>query len=101
MENNKGDAMYEASANNSYYGVWCNTNTSVWSFKWLLEKDSTNVGSGICWNTDCSQIGYAFYPFVYRGDLYVSSSDAGVFNMNFNNGIVSNYYGFRPVCLAL
>lgn len=100
MANNKGDAMYEVAANNSYYGVWYNTNTNVWAWNSMMEKDSANTGVGRCWNGSYIMIGHAALCYVYRGGHYLLHNP-GLFYTDIVDTRAVSYVGFRPVCIVI
>ena len=63
-------------------------------------SNSDNSGSG-SWYSDHSSFPNSSVPFFLRGGLYGGTSNAGVFDFDYNSGYNHSYYSFRVVVPVL
>ncbi|MDD3303779.1 MAG: hypothetical protein PHP54_02565, partial [Clostridia bacterium] len=95
--NKKGDALWETSNGNSYFGIYT---SGTGDLAWLQDtaRDSASgrqYARG--WNADYMLVGYAYLPCLLRGGDFSAGSGAGVFAADSRYGYSSVNYGFRPV----
>ncbi|MDD3304388.1 MAG: hypothetical protein PHP54_05660, partial [Clostridia bacterium] len=93
----KGDALWEISNGNSYYGKYT-SGTGNW--EWLQDTARDFASGSQCargWNSDYMLVGHAYLPFLLRGSYFSYGYYAGVFaaGSHYGYGIVN--LGFRPV----
>ncbi len=101
LASRKGDALYETSNTNSYYGKYTST-PSDW--EWLIDtqRDLDSHGQyATGWNDDFMLIGYSNICWFARGDCYYNDSGAGVFASDAFRGYKSPTNSFRPVLVSM
>ncbi|MDD3304299.1 MAG: hypothetical protein PHP54_05215 [Clostridia bacterium] len=93
----KGDALWETSNGNSYYGKYT-SGTEDWAWLQDTSRDSAS-GSQYTrgWNADYMLVGYASLPCLLRGSHFGVGSYAGVFAATSTYGGSDVSFGFRPV----
>ena len=100
MKNIKGDAMYEAIKDFSYYGRNPeNSYGEAWMKATAVDENgeltSTSTGYGLSYyNGDFTLVGTYYQPFLLRGSSWYSASHAGVFASAGNDGHASHHVRF-------
>jgi uncharacterized protein YpmB len=93
----KGDALYETSNTNSYYGMYT---SGTANYDWLtstLRDSSAGAQYSTDWNGDLMLVGHAYQSWFYRGGGFDGNSSAGVFGSYAYYGGPFVGFSFRPV----
>ncbi len=95
--NKKGDALWETSSNNSYFGRFTSGNMS---YQWIMGTTvDSDVGEQYAtgWNDDVMAVGHVYRMWFYRGGCFSDGSRAGLFASSSVDGDPDPYGSFRPV----